>query len=425
MRWGVPSVLIMDAMCVVNMVTKTPEMTNAMHFANKFVAIVAEISKPNYGEIRIVFDQYVSNFLKETTRDKPTAKTTPIHYHVHDGTEIRDVKSFLSHIKTKAELAKFLTDKLIQYYQGKPQKVLIMHHTVMEANCPLSDIVSMPEMTSGLHHLEEGGQLVLLNAFDVMHKNSNTTLDVFSVDRDVFILLTGHFPFLPKSTTLLRKKKERISIHECYLKLGPNKAEALIGWYTFKGTDNTGAFAGKGIISHYKTFLQSDMDILGAFSTFGITDDTIIQMEKYLCLLNNTGGINECSLRDLRWALFAQKGKEGQQLPPTLGTLIPHVHRAFYMARIWKLSQKPCPKLPSPTQYYWELLDGKLTPVTCINPPAPEALLELQKCNCKKGCAKKSCGCQKNNLRCTDMCGCGSECSNTVPDRPVEIDLDD
>ena len=73
---------------------------------------------------------------------------------------------------------------------------------------------------------------------------------------------------------------------------------------------------------------------------------------------------NECSLRDLRWALLAQKGKEGQQLPPTLGTLIPNVHRAFYMARIWKLSQKPCPQFPSPTHYYWELLDGKLIPVS-------------------------------------------------------------
>ena len=42
-------------MCVVNMVTKTLEMTNAMHFAKKFVAIVAEMSKTNYEEIRIVF----------------------------------------------------------------------------------------------------------------------------------------------------------------------------------------------------------------------------------------------------------------------------------------------------------------------------------------------------------------------------------
>ena len=63
-------------MCVVNIVTKTPEMTNAMHFAKKFVAIVAEISKPNYEEITIICDQYVSNSLKETTRDKRTANYT-------------------------------------------------------------------------------------------------------------------------------------------------------------------------------------------------------------------------------------------------------------------------------------------------------------------------------------------------------------
>ena len=43
---------------------------------------------------------------------------------------------------------------------------------------------------------------------------------------------------------------------------------------------------------------------------------------------------NECLLRDLRWALLSQKRKEGQQLPPNLGTIIPNIHRAFYMARI-------------------------------------------------------------------------------------------
>ena len=41
----------------------------------------------------------------------------------------------------------------------------------MEANCPLSDIDSMPEIVSGLHDFEESDQLVLLNAFDVMYKN--------------------------------------------------------------------------------------------------------------------------------------------------------------------------------------------------------------------------------------------------------------
>ena len=52
---SVSSVLIIDAMSVVNMVSKTLEMTNAMHFAKKLVAIVSGMSKTNYEEIRIVF----------------------------------------------------------------------------------------------------------------------------------------------------------------------------------------------------------------------------------------------------------------------------------------------------------------------------------------------------------------------------------
>ena len=67
-----------------------------------------------------------------------------------------------------------------------------MHHKTIEANVPLSVAVCMPEMEAGGHNLEEGDQLVLLNAFDVMYKNPNATLDVFSVDTDVFVLLTGH-----------------------------------------------------------------------------------------------------------------------------------------------------------------------------------------------------------------------------------------
>ena len=52
---GASSVWIIDTMCVVNMVNITRDMTNEMHFSKKLVAIVIEISKTNYEEIRIVF----------------------------------------------------------------------------------------------------------------------------------------------------------------------------------------------------------------------------------------------------------------------------------------------------------------------------------------------------------------------------------
>ncbi|KAG1676992.1 Transient receptor potential-gamma protein [Nymphon striatum] len=111
--------------------------------------------------------------------------------------------------------------------------------------------------------------------------------------------------------------------------------------------------------------------------------------------------------------LFAQKSKDGQgQLPPTLGSLVPHTARAYHMALIWKTSKEPCPQFPPPTDYFWELVDGRLKPVYCTNLPAPETLLELRKCSCKTGCTKNSCGCKKNNLKCTDMCGCGELCQN-------------
>jgi len=76
-------------------------MSNALHFANSFVDIVADMSDP-YEEVRIVFDQYVTGSLKETTHKKRTIKTTPVHYHVNVNTEIKNVKTFLSHVSTKA-----------------------------------------------------------------------------------------------------------------------------------------------------------------------------------------------------------------------------------------------------------------------------------------------------------------------------------
>ena len=44
--------------------------------------------------------------------------------------------------------------------------------------------------------------------------------------------------------TFQEDKKADIYIYECYLKLGSNKAEALIRWYAFKRTD-------KPIIKHF------------------------------------------------------------------------------------------------------------------------------------------------------------------------------
>ena len=175
----------------------------------------------------------------------------------------------------------------------------------MESIPPLSEVVSLPALSTGKHNLEEGDQLVILNALDVMYNSQQSILDVFSVDTDVFALLTAHFSLIPPSTTLIRRGGEQIYIQETYMKLGRKRAEALV--------------------------------------------------------------------------------------------------------------------LPT-TDYFWELVDGSLKPVFCTESLAPQALIELRKCNWKTGCLRNSCSCKKNNLKCTDMCRCGDTCQNVYPDRPVDVD---
>ena len=104
----VTKVIIINAMCVVSMVVKTPEITTAKHFAFKFLQIIGGMSA-SYDEIIIVFDHYLLGMLKQTTRDRRTMKTTSIHYHVNYDTQIKSVKAFLAHTNTKAKLPEYRT----------------------------------------------------------------------------------------------------------------------------------------------------------------------------------------------------------------------------------------------------------------------------------------------------------------------------
>ena len=85
------------------------------------------------------------------------------------------------------------------------------------------------------------------------------------------------------------------------------------------------------------------------------------------------------------------------------------------------------PGLPPPSQYGWTKDEGHSVPIRCMNPPAPEALINLVKCGCKKGCVKKS-SCRNYNTPCTEMCGCiEHSCSNNVSEHEESVvnDIED
>ena len=61
--------------------------------------------------------------------------------------------------------------------------------------------------------------------------------------------------------------------------------------------------------------------------------------------------------------------------------------------------------------------------------PAPESVLHLVKCGCKKQCRYERCSCRKASLNCSDICGCSGDgeeaCENSEQLVPECGEVDD
>lgn len=113
-------------------------------------------------------------------------------------------------------------------------------------------------------------------------------------------------------------------------------------------------------------------------------------------------------------------------LPPCRNSLRYHTNRANYQAAIWRRTMEPNPETPSPNGFGWiQLENGSLDVQWTTIRPAPEHVLELLACSCKKHCKEGICPCMLNKLNCTDACH-SFECSNQIDDSDEsEVDSSD
>ena len=126
-------------------------------------------------------------------------------------------------------------------------------------------------------------------------------------------------------------------------------------------------------------------------------------------------------------AFPSQKNLDGEKLPPTIGTLIPHIQRANYTSMRDKSYRSPHPVLPDIINHGWTMNhEERLTPLMCLNKPAPIAVVDLIKCGCQTEC-KGQCSCHKNSLPCTPLCKCYGLgfCIHTPDYRQVKDDDSD
>lgn len=418
-------VVIIDGMAVVNSVIKTEQMKTCQDFADSFLAIICNIAA-NYDEVRLVFDRYMKTSLKEQMRTKRT-KGNSTFYHVKDTTLIQNIslKDFLSDIRTKAELTEYLANKVVCHSRSsnnRLKKFMVTSGTYTKGNVDIPD-------TLLTHSQEEADTLLILHAVSAPHE---AELVVSSPDTDVLLLLVHMYPHLPVSTVFLTGKgrlKRKISVSNIYNKLGHKRASALLGFHALTGSDMCGRFAGRTKDWCFKAFMSCDDEILDALAVLGndndLPSDACSQLERFVCVLYRSK--IHTTVNELRWFLYSNRAALGENLPPTSGSLNLHIRRAHYIAMIWKKADVNHPRLPAPDAFGWTFDAGSnhFYPVRCLNPPAPEAVLNLIKCGCKCGC-EGMCSCRKNNIPCTEVCGCWVfTCNNKTSQPEINEECED
>ena len=128
----------------------------------------------------------------------------------------------------------------------------------------------------------------------------------------------------------------------------------------------------------------------------------LFHLERFVCMLYRSKVYTK--VNELRWFLYSNRAAEGESLPPTIGSLTPHVRRAHYIVVIWNKASESHPCLPSPTEFGWALdaTTKRFDPVRCLKPPTPESMMKLVKFGCKNGCTG-NCSCRNNKIPCTKM----------------------
>lgn len=268
------------------------------------------------------------------------------------------------------------------------------------------------------------------------------TVHIYSQDTDVLLLAIRRVPLLGENPAMLMGTKDRrrlIELQPIYDVLGEDKAEALCKWHALTGCDTTGHIRGKSKKACLQAFLKADATTVAAINSLGIgcepSDETIDGCMSFLCSLFCKKGVNITQPYSLRWLLFKQQSNDKgvEMLPPTLGAWTEHIRRAHCQAVVWEQDLELHPTVPDPLMLGWRREDNQLMSVVSKLSPAPEAVVELVRCNCGASnpsginkCISAKCSCRTKDLACTELCRCEADmemCHNMNSHVNIETDI--
>ena len=266
----------------------------------------------------------------------------------------------------------------------------------------------------------DADKLIVDTAINLETKN----VVIVSEDIDVLVILTAlvnedrEIYFLKPARG---KVQQKIFSSKSLEKSFPKYKEHILFLHAFTGCDTTSAFFNKGKIKFAKNF-EKRHDLHESAKVFkNVNEDSNnIFQAGVACILGLYGAPGKIKdLNTLRFNSFI-KGTAKKtsvllsSLPPTADAAFEHLKRVYLQIQIW-LGNLDI-KNADIKNWGWKYFNNMLIPITINQLPAPDTLLQMLFCNCKKGC-EAACGCRKSGLYCSVACLQCSEnsCFNTPP----------
>ena len=242
------------------------------------------------------------------------------------------LKELLANSKTTSQLTELLAQALLETFKESKLNLVVSYHDKVRYNT--TDLLPYGMTT---HGHEEADTMIPLHVVDIVRRSKLRTIDVWSPDTDVLVLLIGmatnaHLGVLTTLRLLTGKvaKYRAIDVRDRVVALGPEKSRGLIGLHHFTGADWGGKFVGvskKTIISAYLSLPPED-EIVQTFTNMG-NDSHVAEaalkspwqdggnipemyrpIERFVCnVYSERNGLD--ILPAPRWELFLKKNLEG------------------------------------------------------------------------------------------------------------------
>lgn len=250
----------------------------------------------------------------------------------------------------------------------------------------------------------------------VLEQQKSEPVDVIAEDTDILVMLIHHMPSSQNDIRFITKGGT-YSISNIREKLNEQEKERLLFIHAFSGCDTVSSLFRQSKIGLLEKLCKGGEDLKIAFETLLSVDALQMEVvEAGLVLFSFIYGDINVSLEQHRYIKYhqitAKTILKPEALPPTSDAATQHVLRAYLQYHDWLLLGSMT--LP-PIEFGWKLdSNGKYCPITTLGPVAPQELLKLTACNCKKDCSTKQCSCRSLGVKCFAACGTcnGRSCTN-------------